>query len=107
MAAALMIGLALVTFVTVLAAGLKASVNHTLDKNSRTDISLQNTQGSFLPISEGVGKAAARVRGVRLVSRVKITNVKVESNDAGKTTVRGVDPRTFPRVFKFDFTRGS
>ena len=48
-AAALMIGLALVTFVTVFAAGLKSSIAKTIDENFKSDVILQNTDG-FSPI---------------------------------------------------------
>ena len=53
-AAALMIGLALVAFVTVFAAGLKSSVAQVVDENFAGGIVIQNTDG-FSPIPAGGG----------------------------------------------------
>ena len=53
-AAALMIGLALVTFVTVFAAGLKSSVAQVVDENFPGGLVIQNSDG-FSPISEWGG----------------------------------------------------
>ena len=58
-AAALMIGLALVTFVTVLAAGLRASINDTIDKNFAGDLVLTNKDG-VLPDSRRGRPGASR-----------------------------------------------
>ena len=55
-AAALMIGLALVTFVTVLAAGLRASINDTVDKSFAGDLVLINKDGGS-PIPHEAGRA--------------------------------------------------
>ena len=61
-AAALMIGLALVTFVTVFAAGLKSSIANTIDENFKSDVILQNTDG-FSPIpARRCGRRARRGR---------------------------------------------
>ena len=64
-AAALMIGLALVTFVTVFAAGLKSSVAPAVDENFEGQIVIQNSDG-FSPIPGGVAVVARRVPGVGL-----------------------------------------
>ena len=61
-AGALMIGLAVVVFVTVFAAGISASVGNAIDRNFQGDIVLQNTDG-FSPISSGAGREAEQVRG--------------------------------------------
>ena len=53
-AGALMIGLAVVVFVTVFAAGISASVGNAIDRNFQGDLVLQNTDG-FSPISPGAG----------------------------------------------------
>ena len=62
-AAALMIGLALVTFVTVFAAGLKSSIANTIDENFKSDVILQNTDGfSPIPARSGGGRQRRRRR---------------------------------------------
>src|SRR6185312_16873401 len=62
-AAALMIGLALVAFVLVFAAGLKSSVAQVVDENFAGGLVIQNSDG-FSSIPNGVAKAARRVPGV-------------------------------------------
>ena len=62
-AGALMIGLAVVVFVTVFAAGISASVGNAIDRNFQGDLVLQNTDG-FSPISPGAG-AGGRTGGGR------------------------------------------
>ena len=60
-AAALMIGLALVTFVSVLAAGVKASIDDTISKDLKAQFVVQNKDG-FSPIPAETGERA--VKGV-------------------------------------------
>ena len=69
-AAALMIGLALVTFVTVFAAGLKSSVAQVIDENFAGGLVIQNTDG-FSPIPTAAAAAARKVPGVELVATIR------------------------------------
>ena len=64
-AAALMIGLALVTFVTVFAAGLKSSVAQVVDENFAGGLVIQNSDG-FSPIPAGAAARPRKVPGVEL-----------------------------------------
>jgi putative ABC transport system permease protein len=75
-AAALMIGLALVTFVTVFAAGLKGSVAQVIDENFEGGLVIQNSDG-FSPIPAGAAAAARRVPGVELVATIRSTEAKL------------------------------
>jgi putative ABC transport system permease protein len=75
-AAALMIGLALVTFVTVFAAGLKSSVAQVIDENFAGGIVIQNTDG-FSPIPAGAAAAARRVPGVKSVATIRSTEAQL------------------------------
>ena len=85
-AAALMIGLALVTFVTVFAAGLKSTVAQVVDENFAGGLVIQNTDG-FSPIPNGAAKAAEKVPGVALVATIRGAQAKVIENGApGGTT---------------------
>jgi putative ABC transport system permease protein len=103
-AAALMIGLALVTFVTVLAAGLRASINDTVDENFAGDLVLTNKDG-FSPIPSEASRAVAHVPGVAAVSPINSSAGKVKGV-SGNTSVDGVDPRTYSRVWKTDVKKG-
>ncbi|HEX5608693.1 MAG TPA: FtsX-like permease family protein [Solirubrobacterales bacterium] len=71
-AAALMIGLALVTFVAVFAAGLKSSVAQIVDENFAGGLVIQNSDG-FSPIPNGTAVAARKVPGVEVVASIRST----------------------------------
>jgi putative ABC transport system permease protein len=75
-AAALMIGLALVAFVTVFAAGLKSSVAQVVDENFAGGLIIQNSDG-FSPIPNGTATAARKVPGVELVATIRSAQAKV------------------------------
>ena len=70
-AAALMIGLALVTFVSILAAGVKASIDDTVENRMKAELVVLNKDGQFTPISPESATAIQRVPGVEVVSPLK------------------------------------
>jgi putative ABC transport system permease protein len=85
-AAALMIGLALVAFVTVFAAGLKSTVAQVVDENFAGGLVIQNSDG-FSPIPNGAAKAAEAVPGVELVATIRGAEAKLlEGGRPGATT---------------------
>jgi putative ABC transport system permease protein len=85
-AAALMIGVALVAFVTVFAAGLKGTVAQVVDENFAGGLVIQNSDG-FSPIPNGAARAAERVPGVALVASIRGAEAKVlENGRPGSTT---------------------
>ena len=102
-AGALMIGLAVVVFVTVFAAGISASVGNAIDRNFQGDIVLQNTDG-FSPISSGAGREAKQVPGVKTVSSLSFTGAVYKHNDI---RVSAVDPKTVSDVLSLDWKKGS
>jgi putative ABC transport system permease protein len=81
-AAALMIGLALVAFVTVFAAGIKSTVAQVVDENFAGGLIIQNSDG-FSPIPAGTAVAASKVPGVKTVATIRSAQVK--SLDGGGT----------------------
>ena len=81
-AAALMIGLALVTFVTVFAAGLKSSVASVVDENFAGGLVIQNSDG-FSPIPSGAARAARKVPGVELVATIRSVQAKLVGSGSG------------------------
>jgi putative ABC transport system permease protein len=101
--AALMIGLAVVVFVTVFAAGISASVGNAIDRNFQGDIVLQNTDG-FSPISPGAAREAERVRGVETVSSLTFAGGVWDGKDI---RLSGVDPATVSPVLTLDWEDGS
>src|SRR4051812_5088264 len=100
-AAALMIGLALVSFVTVFAAGPKASIADAIDKSFQGGLEIQNTNG-FDPIPTAVASAARTVPGVQAVSTLQSTQTKVDGV-SGKPNATGLDPHTANQVLTLDF----
>jgi putative ABC transport system permease protein len=101
-AAALMIGLAVVVFVTVFAAGISASVDNTIDRNFQGDVVLQNTDG-FSPIPAGAAREAAKVDGVETVGSLSYAGAERKGKDI---RVAGVDPATANDIFSLDWKNG-
>ena len=102
-AAALMIGLALVTFVATLGSGLKDSVVGQLNDQAKADyvVSAKGEDGSF---SRRADAAIATAPGVEVASSVRTDQARA----FGKTTsVVGVDPATIGQVYRFAWKRGS
>jgi putative ABC transport system permease protein len=100
-AAALMIGLALVSFVTVFAAGLKASIADAIDNNFQGELEIQNTNG-FDPIPTAVAATVREVPGVQTVSTLQTTQIKIDGV-GGKPRASGLDPATASQVLSLDF----
>jgi putative ABC transport system permease protein len=100
-AAALMIGLALVSFVTVFAAGLKASIADAIDNNFQGELEIQNTNG-FDPIPKAVAATVRQVPGVQTVSTLQATQIRIDGV-GGKPRATGLDPATASQVLKLDF----
>jgi len=101
-AAALMIGLAVVAFVTVFAAGIKSSIATAVDESFQGELVLQNTDG-FSPISPQAAGVARGVPGVDLVSTVRAAQAKVV--DGGKQRVSALAPDA-AEVLTIDWTEG-
>jgi putative ABC transport system permease protein len=102
-AAALMIGLAVVVFVTVFAAGISASVGNAIDRNFQGDMVLQHTDG-FSRISPGAAREAAQVDGVRTVSSLSFAGGEYQGDDI---RLSAVDPATVSDVLTLDWEQGS
>ena len=104
-AAALMIGLALVTFVAVFAAGLKGSIDDAIEKSFTGDLTLQNEDG-FSPIPNAAARVVAAIDGVGAVSSIRWGDAKVR--ETGDTSfVTAVDPAKAGSVLEFDWDDGS
>jgi putative ABC transport system permease protein len=103
-AAALMIGLALVVFVTVFAAGLKTSVAKTVDESFTGEIVLQNSDG-FSPIPRDAIDAARDVDGVSTVSSITYATGALPRGGQN-VRVAAVDPATLGQVLALTFKSG-
>ena len=101
-AAALMIGLGLVTFVWVFAASLKSSAAATLDDVLRADLTLSNAQ--FNPMSPQLARDLAKNPDLSTVTPLRQSEAHAGSSD---TFVTGIDPRLAPDVMNVDMVAGS
>jgi putative ABC transport system permease protein len=101
-AAALMIGLGLVTFVAVFAASLKSSVSAVLDRTLRSDLML--TASQFAPFSPKLARDLAHDPDFSVVSPLRSAEARVGSSD---TFPVAVDPSTFTQVANIEMTDGS
>jgi putative ABC transport system permease protein len=104
-AAALMIGLALVTFVTVFAAGINASTSAAIDRNLQGDIFIQNQDG-FSPIPASIAPGVRKIDGIDKVSTLRVGQAKVVGQ-RGNKRASGFDPRTVNDVFNLEWKKGS
>ncbi|HET7416500.1 MAG TPA: FtsX-like permease family protein [Solirubrobacterales bacterium] len=105
-AAALMIGVTLVAFVTVFAAGLKSTVAQVVDENFAGGLVIQNTDG-FSPIPNGTAKAAEKVPGVALVATIRGAEAKVlEGGAAGAKTRVNAPTRDIGEAVNIEWKRG-
>jgi putative ABC transport system permease protein len=106
--AALMVGLGLVVFVAVFAAGLKATVAGSMgDLLGKADYVI--SAASVEPLPAGAGPAIARTAGVDTWAPIVIDRVQV--NGAGvksaTDTVEGVDADRLAQVYSFKWIHGS
>jgi putative ABC transport system permease protein len=104
-AAALMIGVALVVFVGVFAASIRASVNDTLDRQFAGDLAIVNTDG-FSPIPSKVATDVGRLDGVAVVSPWALLPARIEPG-GDEPTIAGIEPRTIGEVANLDWAEGS
>jgi putative ABC transport system permease protein len=101
-AAALMIGLTLVTVVAVLGAGLRSTVESAVTEQVNAPYIVDGIEGA--PFEAAEGDALARVSGVSTASHVRIDKALVAGEEKDVT---GVDPATIARFYDFAWTDGS
>jgi putative ABC transport system permease protein len=101
-ASALMIGLALVTLVSVLASGLKTTFNNAVNSVFKGDYALTATD-NFSPISIASENALQRVHGANVVSGVRAGDGKAFGQ---RINVTGVSP-DIAKVIVVDWQNGS
>jgi putative ABC transport system permease protein len=102
-AAALMIGLALVTVVAVLGAALRDSTQNAVRDQVAADF-VVTSQNGFDPFPAAAGDAVGDTPGVTLASSVRSDQALANGSEADVT---GVDPRTIASFYEFAWTEGS
>jgi putative ABC transport system permease protein len=103
-ASALMIGLAVVAFVTVFAAGIKDSISSAVNDSFQGELVIRNSDG-FSPISPLAATAARRTPGVQAVSTLRSAQAKLANGEGGKPRVSALGSDA-TRVLTIDWTEG-
>ncbi len=98
-AAALMIGVALVVFVSVIASGLKQSTTGTLEEQIKANYVVASSDG-YSPIDPAVADAVARAPGVVGSSLIAQDQVWAYGHTV---TVNGVDPRSIGAAYRYEW----
>jgi putative ABC transport system permease protein len=101
-AAALMIGLTLVTVVAVLGAGMNKSTESAVTKQLHAAYVVDGEEG--VPFSAAHGDELAKVPGITAASHVRSDKALVAGEE---TDVTGIDPDTIGRFYRFDWVEGS
>jgi putative ABC transport system permease protein len=102
--AALMIGLALVGFVSVFAASLKASASDALSSSLRADYIVSSSSFSSNGFSTDV---ATKLQGTGVFSTVSQVRQGFAGSGTGTAQLQAVDPATIEQAFNIDMTQGS
>jgi putative ABC transport system permease protein len=106
-AAALTVGLALVTLVAVLADGTKATINQAVSRTFAGNLIVENSQASNeAAIPTLVAPALRRVPGVATVTAVGFTEGRVRGSTSN-VSVTAIEPETFGRVYRVEWKQGS
>jgi putative ABC transport system permease protein len=98
-----MIGLALVTFIAVLANGMKQSNRRAIERQVKSTYMLVSANG-FDSISPSAGNAIVKEPEVAVASNVR-SGVGKASGSVQEIT--GLDPKTISRVYNFEWKEGS
>jgi putative ABC transport system permease protein len=101
-AAALMIGIALVTFISVLANGLRVSNSDAIERQIQSDL-IVTSQDGYSEFPAAVGRAVEDAQGVETVSNVRQDIAQVDGDGANLT---GLDGR-INEVYDFRWEDGS
>lgn len=101
-AAALMIGLALVTLVATLGAGIIKPFEDAVDKISSSDYAL-TAQNNFSPLPPTVAAAAAKVPSVTELTSVRAGQARAFDKTISVTAI----DETAPKLLRFDWRSGS
>jgi putative ABC transport system permease protein len=102
-AAALMIGIALVTFVGVLAEGLRVSNSDAIEAQIQADL-VVTSQDGYTEFPAAVGDAVAELDGTEVVSNVRQDVAELNGKGANLT---GLDGGSINAVYDFRWIEGS
>ncbi len=102
-AAALMIGVALVTFVAVLAHGMKNSFSDSLDRQLAANY-VVTSQDGFTPFPSETATALRDTPGVKSVTSIESAQVRAFGK---KDSIDGIDPNNVDQLLNYEWQQGS
>lgn len=102
-AGALMVGVGLVVFISVFAAGLKASFIDALDKTITGNLIVINE--GFTPLAAGSADAAASAPGVAATLGIGFGEVQIDE-DTATSSLSAIDPEQATALVRFDWREG-
>jgi putative ABC transport system permease protein len=106
-AAALTVGLALVTFVAVLAAGTKASIDTAESRSFAGDLIVESSQaGGEQGIPALIAPALRKIPGVSTVTPIAFTLGRIHGIKSN-ASITAVEPASFGRVYRIEWKQGS
>ncbi|HTR88834.1 MAG TPA: FtsX-like permease family protein [Solirubrobacteraceae bacterium] len=114
-ALALTVGLGLVAFISVLAAGTNATIEQAVARSFAGNLIVQNSSGGEgLGIPAQVAPALRRVPGVGVVTAIAFTQGRVRDLARAKapvieekSPVTAIEPASFGRMYKVEWEQGS
>ncbi|MGW1375212.1 ABC transporter permease [Streptomyces sp. NPDC002446] len=101
-ASALMVGLTLITGMTVIAGSVQKGIDKMATDSLKADYVV--SMASHTPLSPDVAKKLARVEGVTASSPLRNSSARIGTGNASLTGVNGED---FGKLTRLDFTKGS
>ncbi len=112
-ALALTVGLGLVAFISVLAAGTNATIDRAVNRSFAGNLIVQNTQGQG-GVPATVAPALRTIHGVGAVTAIAFTKAKVRDlAQAGapvideESRVTAIEPESFGKMYKIEWEQGS
>jgi putative ABC transport system permease protein len=106
-ALALTIGLALVTLISILAAGTKASINNAIDSSFAGNLIITNTSAAGNEgIPTEIPTALRSIPGVAQITAVAFTEGRVKGIK-GTQSVTALEPPSFASMYRIDWDSGS
>jgi putative ABC transport system permease protein len=105
-AAALMVGLALVTFVSVLAAGAKATVDSAVNSSFAGNLIVEANANNSQGIPASLAASLQKVPGVKVVAPVTFSEADIKGV-TGVQEVTGVEPAALSELYRVKWEKGT
>ena len=113
-ALALTVGLGLVAFISVLAAGTKATIDQAVSRSFAGNLIVQNTSAGQGGIPGAIAPALRAIHGVGAVTAISFTKGRVRALDQRDAPVidensplTAIEPRSFGKMYKVEWEHGS